>query len=102
MLITFSRSGNAGVPLNWISGPLKLAQAIDRDVCAETTWKRPNQARLTLRILATDAPASTKTHEAFIKAILDLDPAAAIKTARAVYRGKADYDRQHGLTRIKA
>lgn len=99
MLITFSIPS---VSPSHVSGPLAQAQVIDHNICAEITWKRPNQARLTLRHLGTQTPASTKATEAFIAAVLACDPHATIKTARAIYRNRADYEKQRGLTRTKA
>lgn len=41
--------------------------------------------------------ASSAAHETVIAALLDLDPDAAIRTSRAVYRSRADYRRQKGV-----
>lgn len=91
MLITFSTDSPK------LAGPMQAAHAIEPAVCAEQTWKRPNQVRLTLRLLGSSQIASSQAHEAFIGAVFVQDPRATIKTARALYRGAADYRKQKGI-----
>ena len=93
MLITFSFDS---APALHLTKPLEAAHAIEPTVCAEQTWKRPNQVRLTLRLLGSRQPASSNAHEAFIAAVFRQDPRATVKTARALYKGAADYRRQRG------
>lgn len=41
--------------------------------------------------------ATTEAHDSVILALLTLDPRATVRTARAVYKGLSDYQRQKGL-----
>ena len=91
MLITFSMPT---VAFSTLAIPVKAAQAIEPHVAMAHTWKRDNQARVTLKILGEDRAASTQAHEAFIAELLRQDPRATVKTSRAVYVGLADYEKQ--------
>ncbi len=99
MLITFSSP-----TLATVSNPHRKIQARFPDTYLSVDWKSPVQCRL--KLLQVDnsppgqsPPASNQAHEAFIRAVLNWDPRARIRTARAVYNGRDDYLR---LTANKA
>ena len=52
--------------------------------------ERGNTLRFTL------PKASVKDHDRVIRALLTLDPDATIRTARAVYEGLEDFEKQRG------
>lgn len=55
---------------------------------AKMTWSNPHEIRFTL-------PGATEAqHESVIRALLELDPHARIRTARAVYESLEDYEAQ--------
>lgn len=39
-------------------------------------------------------PATEQQHDQIIAALLQLDPAATVRTARAIYKGLSDFERQ--------
>jgi len=60
---------------------------------ASVSWERNRGVRF--RLLAEDgSPASFDLHDRFIEAIYDLAPDARIRTARALYESRADFQMQ--------
>lgn len=52
-------------------------------------------ARFTLQATpGSEVPASFEAHDAIIKSLLDIYPDARIRTARATFEGKADWEAQ--------
>ncbi len=49
-----------------------------------------------LRVRFTLPGADTIAHDRVIRALLTLDPDATVRTARAVFQGLADFERQRG------
>ncbi len=56
----------------------------------ELTKERGLNVRFTL------PGSSTEAHDRVIRALLTLDPDATVRTARAVYEGLEDFERQRG------
>ena len=62
---------------------------------ANVKWSDPFSVRFTLHASGPgSAPADTATHDKVIRSLLDLDPNATVRTARAIYEGLADYQTQ--------
>ncbi len=57
---------------------------------AHITNARGRQVRFTM------PDADTIAHDRVIRALLTLDPDATVRTAKAIYNGKADFERQRG------
>lgn len=64
----------------------RMARAAD--VAVKLTSANGRRVRFTL------PAASTSAHDRVIRALLELDPDATIRTARAVYEGLDDYNSQ--------
>ena len=64
--------------------------ATDRDLIPQLTRANGAQVRFTL------PGASVAEHDRVIRALLTLDPDATVRTARAVYEGLADFEKQRG------
>ncbi len=73
------------------------ATAKDVGVYARVKWAREREARFAL-VADRDsyAPATTEQHDRVIRALLTLDPDATVRTARAVYEGLQDFEKQRG------
>lgn len=87
MLITFSQAPLA--PHDTHESALRFAAWGVPAV--EVKWTRGREVRFTL------PGATVEQHESVIRALLELDPLARIRTARAVYEGRDDY-----LAQVKA
>jgi uncharacterized protein (DUF2461 family) len=74
----------------------QVAQAASEAGCfARVKWWMPHGARFTLHARNTDStPASFEQHDAVIKSLLTIHPDARIRTARATYEGRADFEAQ--------
>ena len=60
------------------------------DVAVKLTSANGRRVRFTL------PEASIVAHDRVIRALLTLDPDATVRTARAVYEGLADFEKQRG------
>ena len=62
---------------------------------ANVKWSDPFSVRFTLHSDGPgSAPADVATHDRVILALLELDPDATVRTARATFEGLADYKAQ--------
>ena len=62
---------------------------------ANVKWSDPFSVRFTLHANGPgSAPADSDTHDKVIRSLLELDPDATVRTARAIYDGKADFEAQ--------
>ncbi len=73
-----------------------VAEAAKAHHCyANVKWSDPFSVRFTLHSDGPgSAPADTETHDKVIRALLELDPEALVRTARAVYDGRSDFEAQ--------
>ncbi len=74
--------------------PIRAA-AKDAGVYARIKWGRMSEARF---ILCSEfggyQPATTEAHDRVIRALLTLDPDAVVRTAKAIYSGRDDFENQ--------
>ncbi len=62
---------------------------------ANVKWSDPFSVRFTLHSDGPgSAPADTETHDRVIRTLLELDPDATVRTARAVFEGLQDFESQ--------
>lgn len=87
MLVRFSDSFSDN-PGNTVLLACGLAGA-----CGSITWERGREVRLRL-LSITGASADIAEHDSFFRAIFDLDAGAMIRTARAIYEGREDFESQ--------
>lgn len=74
--------------------PIRSA-AKNAGVFARVKWARISEARFTLcSKFGGYQPASLEAHDAVIAALFALDPDAVVRTARAVYESRADFEAQ--------
>ena len=83
MLIEFSRAVNPES-----AGSRVAASAARHNTPITVKWARQHRVRFTI-----DAP-SGPVHDDVIRDLLQQDPQAKVKTARATYHGLEDFDRQ--------
>ena len=69
--------------------------AINAHCYANVKWSDPFSVRFTLHADGPGSkPADSDTHDKVIRALLELDPDATVRTARAIYEGLADMQAQ--------
>ena len=62
---------------------------------ANVKWSDPFSVRFTLHSDGPGSPpADSATHDKVIRSLLELDPDATIRTARAIYEGLNDFNSQ--------
>ena len=72
--------------------------AADASCYAKIRWWMPQGARFILIASnVDDTPATFEQHDQVIRALLELDPRARVRTALATYDGKDDFDVQKAV-----
>lgn len=69
--------------------------AVTAGCYARIRWAEPSEVRFVLVDRAmSDKPATFEQHDQVIKALLELDPQARVRTARVTYEGLPDFEAQ--------
>ena len=72
--------------------------AADANCIARIKWWMPQGARFILVAAPmSDQPATFEQHDSVIRALLELDPRARVRTARATYESLEDFDAQKAV-----
>ena len=72
--------------------------AADAGCYARIKWWMPQGARFILVAAPmSDQPATFEQHDSVIRALLELDPRARVRTARATYESLEDFDAQKAV-----
>ncbi len=79
--------------------PIALTRQVAKAICSSDTFKDVTLYSLTSakgRAVRFVVHGDEARHDRVIRALLTLDPDATIRTARAVYEGLADFEKQRG------